>query len=235
MSIVALKNKARAMWGSHSQGTEGFSLNGKTRFTSGVGSNLGKSVTRTPFKGMEPKGHGGGQRCRVGGIQARVNHCNGPAYPRVVSNSGTCFTRQYLVKTSVVNTSGMIQGRFMGILHGTYPRTWVQAQASVGHGEKLVAAAAAAVVASSIGCGSAKKTVSSGEGSIEATRGCGPYSHTPSHTTEEHLLRVTAQCKSQECDKVHFPTPITSTGCRSYYATWQEAQAAGLLCATYHG
>ena len=235
MSIVALKNKASALWGSHSQGAEGFSLNGKTRFTSGVGANLGKSVTRTPFRGIEPKGHGGGPRCRLGGLHARVNHCNGPAYPRFVSNSGTCFTRQYLVKPSVMNMSGMIQCRYMGILHGTYPKTWVQAQASVSNGEKLVAAAAAAVAASTIGCGSTKKSESNGEGSIEATRGCGPYSHTKTHTTEEHLLRVTAQCKSQSCEKVHFPMPISSAGCRSYYATWQEAQAAGVLCSTYKG
>jgi len=215
------------MYDSHSRGTDGFSLNGKTRFTSGVGANLGKSVTRTPFKGAEPKGHGGGPRCRVAGEHARVNHCNGPAYPRFVAHSGTCSTPQTLVKPSVQTTAAMLETRYMGILHGTYPRTWVQPpQASnTTYKEKRAAAAAACQVNST------------GAGSVEWTRGCGPYSKPVGpETTEEHLLRLTAPCVNPSCDKLPFPIPFTGrVGCTSFYATWQEAQRAGLLCPAFKG
>jgi hypothetical protein len=227
MSIVALKRKSHALWDSHSRGSDGFSLNGKTRFTSGVGANLGKSVTRTPFKGTEPKGHGGGPRCRVAGIPARVNHCSGPEYPRVVANSGTCSTLQTLVKPSVQTTAAMIEARHMGIFHGTYPRVWVQPPqlSNTTYKEKQAAVAAACT------------TNSKGEGSIEWTRGCGPYAKPEGpQTTDEHLLRLTARCKYPPCDKVPFPIPFTGrAGCTSFYATWEEAQKAGLLCAAFKG
>jgi hypothetical protein len=227
MSIVALKKKAHALWDSHSRGSDGFSLHGKTRFTSGVGANLGKSVTRTPFKGAEPVGHGGGPRCRVAGYRARVNHCDGEGYLRFVANSGTCSTPQVLVKPAVQTTAAMIEARYMGILHGTYPRTWVQPQQASNTTLKEKRAAVAA----------ACKANSDGTGSIEWTRGCGPYTKPAKlQTVEEHLLRLTAECKSPPCHKVPFPIPFTSrVGCTSFYATWQEAQKAGLLCAAFKG
>jgi len=225
MSIVALKNKARAMYDSHSRGTDGFSLNGKARFTSGVGQNLGKSVTRTPFKGAEPAGHGGGKRCRVGGIHARENHCNGSPYLRFVANSGTCLTRQVLVKHSVMNTSGMIQERFMGILHGTYPKTWVQPPllSNSSYQEKHAA--------EEVRCATTTKTTEL------VWPPCGPYAKpVKPETTEEHLKKLTAQCKNPSCEQVPFPIPFSRvSGCNSFYLTWQEAQKAGLLCATYKG
>jgi len=224
MSIVALKKKAHAMYDSHSRGSDGFSLNGKVRFTSGVGSNLGKSVTRTPFHGVEPKGYGGGGRCRVGGIEARV--C-GREYVKFVANSGTCHTPQFSVKPSAINTTGMIQKRFTGILHGKYPHTWVQPpqDSSKTHVERLSAA--------TVAC----ETDSNGVGSIEATKGCGPYSkRVGPETTEERMFRITSGCINPICSKVPFPIPFTSSsGCKSFYATWQEAQKAGLLCATFKG
>ena len=91
MSIVALKNKARAMYTSHSQSPDGFSLNGKIRIA-GITQNLGKSVTRTPMRGADPVGHGGG--------------------PRVIHNSGSCHTPQTEVKRSVMNTSGLLEKSF---------------------------------------------------------------------------------------------------------------------------
>ena len=255
MSIVALKNKAHAMYDSHSRGNDGFSLNGKSRFTSGVGANLGRSVTRTPFRGTEPMGHGGGPRCRVSGIEARVNHCNGPQYPRFVANSGTCITRQYLVKPSVMNTSGMIQSRFMGILHGTYPRVWVQSPqiSNAMLQEKLSSEAVAAACQpvfpedatpeekAEVAAACEKRAIEkSGTGSVEATNGCGPYTKSNSAVgplaSEEYLMRIKSPLLNPTCDKVPFPIPFSaSSGCKSFYATWQEAQKAGLLCSSFKG
>lgn len=58
MSIVTLKRKSEARYFPHSVNGVGFSLNGTTRFL-GIGASLGRSVTRTPFRGTAPVGHGG--------------------------------------------------------------------------------------------------------------------------------------------------------------------------------
>ena len=143
MSIVTLKRKSKAL---HSTGINfntvsksgvGFSLNGISRPVGAVGpTNLGRSVTRTPFRGTVPIGWGGGSRCRIpNSNRARATKCgvghvkpNGDIdeYPLIVSNSGSCCIPQYLMKRSVKNTKGMLYSRYTGILFGAYPRTWVQ-------------------------------------------------------------------------------------------------------------
>ena len=52
MSLATLKRKTEARYFPHSVEGVGFSLNGSTRFF-GVGSILGRSVTRTPMRGEE--------------------------------------------------------------------------------------------------------------------------------------------------------------------------------------
>jgi hypothetical protein len=143
MSIVTLKRKSKAL---HSTGINfntvskpgvGFSLNGVSRPVGAVGpTNLGRSVTRTPFRGTEPIGWGGGSRCRVpNSNRSRATACgtghlkpNGEVdgYPLIVSNSGSCCIPQYLMKRSVKNTKGMLSSRYTGIFFGAYPRSWVQ-------------------------------------------------------------------------------------------------------------
>ena len=128
MSIVALKRKTAAKYGNHSAPNGKFSLNGVHRFV-GVGpTNLAKSVTRTPFVGLDPKGHGGGSRCRVGGEKGRATKCSGPSGSTVVHLSGSNLTTQTEVKPSVMNTRGMLEQRYTGILHGAYPNSWVMPQ-----------------------------------------------------------------------------------------------------------
>ena len=121
MSIVALKRKTAAKYGNHSaQG--GFSLNGATRFV-GVGpTNLAKSVTRTPFGGVDPKGHGGGSRCRVSGEKGRSTQCYGSSTPNSIHLSGSNLTPQTGIKVSVKNTAGMFETRFTGLLHSPYTK-----------------------------------------------------------------------------------------------------------------
>ena len=76
----------------------GFSLNGGFRNVGSVGpTNLGKSVTRTPFRGPEPMGHG---------------TCCG-TYKREIHNSGSCSANNNnYIKPSVLSTKGMIDKRY---------------------------------------------------------------------------------------------------------------------------
>ena len=107
MSINVLKRKSKRYLDPISgQGKNGFSLVGGHRNIGVVGpTNLGKSVTRTPFRGPNPMGHG----------------TKNGKYPIVIQNSGSCCTNDPdIIKTTVKNTHGMIEKRFQGILHGAY-------------------------------------------------------------------------------------------------------------------
>lgn len=118
MSIATLKVKSYTLYGKSHSTAQGFALNGTLRHPP---QNLGRSVTRTPFRGPTPMGHGMGSRCRVGGWRART--C-GSSYPLNIHHA--CLgTLQTEIKRSTMNTDGMIEKRFMGILHGSYPRTSV--------------------------------------------------------------------------------------------------------------
>lgn len=90
MSIVALKRNSRRFQDPIS--AHGFSLNGSLRNIGQVGvTNLAKSVTRTPFRGAIPMGHGGS---------------NGK-YMVSIYNSGSCSTNDpAIVKLSTKNTLG---------------------------------------------------------------------------------------------------------------------------------
>jgi hypothetical protein len=107
MSINVLKRKSKRYFEPISgQGKNGFSLVGGHRNIGVVGpTNLGKSVTRTPFRGPNPMGHG----------------TKNGKYPMNIHNSGSCCTNDPdIIKTTVKNTHGMIEKRFQGILHGAY-------------------------------------------------------------------------------------------------------------------
>lgn len=101
MSIQVLARKAKALYyKNHSVGPEGFSINGPTRLP-GIIPTLGRSQTTTPFKGVDPVGHGGGARCRV--KNARMK-CSSNRYERVVL--GNCaYTVQTTVKPSTQTAS----------------------------------------------------------------------------------------------------------------------------------
>lgn len=112
MSLNVLKRKSRRYQDPISgKGQNGFSLNGTHRNVGSVNpTNLGKSVTRTPFKGTEPVGNGG---------------CCG-TYKINIANSGSCCTNDNsIVKKTVKNTSGMIDNKYKWT-KSQYPRLWVQ-------------------------------------------------------------------------------------------------------------
>ena len=117
MSITAFKRKSLTLYGkSHSVGHEGFSLNGVRRLSS-YKDNLGRSVTRTPFRGSLPMGHGGGSQCRV--KQGQLGRTCSSGYPVIVHTSGN-EPRQYEVKRSTMNTSGLIATKYIGLLNGGF-------------------------------------------------------------------------------------------------------------------
>ena len=253
MSLATLKKKAQTLYSTgHNFNTvsvrgAGFSLNGVRRIVGVVGqTNLAKSVTRTPFRGNEPVGHGGGKRCRVSGWRARDTKCAGTAeYPVNICNSGSCGTPQTLVKRSVMNTKGMIEERYKGILHGTYPNTWVQPMAdnhcSV-HTEHL--ATDPFVLAGHPGknwpcpsgnCGPTdayvggtfNKTGYASEQDLCKYNVSRHKQHTKNLNVNardyrQYLLKLKATCSAP-----HFPYPVNNTACAATYATVQRAQEAG--------
>ena len=94
MSLAILKKKAQAKYSKNmAVGHDGFSLQGKLRnFGTPGNTNLGRSVTNTPFRGIVPIGYGG---------------CCGN-YEVSVVTSGNCCVKQTLVKPSVISTKGML-------------------------------------------------------------------------------------------------------------------------------
>jgi hypothetical protein len=101
MSIIAMKNKSLTL---HSHVNTGvFSLNGTFRHPP---RSLGRLLYPTSMKGTDPKGYGGGSRCRVSGRFARK--CGSSfAYPPKIHTP--CSTVQTSVKHSVMNTSGKLE------------------------------------------------------------------------------------------------------------------------------
>jgi hypothetical protein len=118
MSIVALKrNSQRFISPISGVGRDGFSLNGGHRNIGSVGqTNLAKSVTRTPFRGALPMGHGGAEGKYV------VN----------IHNSGSCCTNNSaIIKNSVKNNRGHIWSSFY------YPTSVTNSQCDNGPCQKV--------------------------------------------------------------------------------------------------
>lgn len=116
MSIATLKCKT--MRGGNPRldplsgiGAKGFSLNGGYRNVGAVGQfRMVSNVTRTPFRGTQPMGHGG---------------FNGEYY-KVPSNSGSCCANDdAIIKRSTLTTAGMIDEKYKWT-KSQYPRYWVK-------------------------------------------------------------------------------------------------------------
>lgn len=116
MSIATLKRKT--MRGGNPRldpvsgiGAKGFSLNGGYRNIGAVGQfRMVSNVTRTPFRGTQPMGHGG---------------FNGEYYD-VPSNSGAAITNDdSIIKHSSLTTAGLIDEKYKWT-KSQYPRYWVK-------------------------------------------------------------------------------------------------------------
>lgn len=124
MSLATLKKKTNngnpRISPISGKGKLGFALNGTLRVPSmGKTTNLGRRDTRTPFRGTEPMGNGGGWRGRLNIPTAKVG-----TYTRNISFNNFCCNPNNpdIIKTSVKNNRGMIETRYMGTLHGAYPK-----------------------------------------------------------------------------------------------------------------
>jgi len=96
----------------------GFSINGANRNIGSVGSDMKFSKSRTPFRGIHPKGWGGTK----GRYPDGPNNISLAVYTQT---SGTQL-QSAIVKPSVLSTKGMLARRFRWINAGQYPANWVQ-------------------------------------------------------------------------------------------------------------
>ncbi len=257
MSIVALQRKSKRFqppfWLS-GQGTKGFSLVGGYRNIGVVGpTNLGKSVTRTPFRGAEAMGSGG---------------CCG-TYDRVISNSGSCCTNDNkIIKRTTKNTAGMIQIKYKKkwdetlqkwvcprlVLNGQYPNYWVQTSTALG-GETTQATYIEAVRRRSAGClvVKSKSLLESPAGNKDCKNclfrtGGKLYFRTPYAKPSLPLAGGYAEFQSGQLMKNQclfqystptqdrngpFPMSLTHDGCDENFNTVQDAIAAGMLPADH--
>jgi hypothetical protein len=95
MSIATLKRKTQTQYNNMSVGQKNFSINGTRRSQGYVGqTSLSRSLPRTLMNGPTPRGHGG---------------CCGnyPLLP-IVQSAVTSLNDPTIVKSSVINTNGMI-------------------------------------------------------------------------------------------------------------------------------
>ena len=225
MSIATLKKKSQTLYSNTvSVRGAGFSLNGVRRIVGVVGqTNLAKSVTRTPFRGNDPVGHGGGSRCRVSGWRARATKCAGTDYPVIISNSGSFASPQTLIKRSVMNTKGMLQERYKGILHGTYPNTWVQPTTHTDSGLYTENLASEPFVCA--GNRTFNKTGYQTELKCNVCQKNKVFAknlNLHARHYSQYLLKIKANC-----DAYHFPFPSNNRSCAVTYATIEQAQQDG--------
>jgi hypothetical protein len=216
MSIVVLKRKTAARYGPHTPPESGsFSLNGIYRFV-GVGpTNLAKSVTRTPFVGLIPKGHGGGSRCRVGGIKGRATKCSSSTggVSNVVSKSGSNLTTQTTVKVSSLSNAAMLDTKFMGIFHGAYPNSWVQPPKldMSQQAEQKQLKEIYNQVCSACPTVNGRPCVSNGSGCVA------PYTK-DLNTHVQTYAQYNQRLLSRRFNAVpHFPFHMTNSGCNTFY------------------
>jgi len=103
MSIVTLKKKTETKYNNMSVGSKtGFSLNGTHRNQGYVGQTmLSRSLPKTIMKGVVAKGHGG---------------CCGK-YPQhgIIQSAVTSLNDSSVIKTSVLNTNGMLKTHYKWI------------------------------------------------------------------------------------------------------------------------
>lgn len=232
MSIVAMKKNSKRYTDPISgRGTNGFSLVGGYRNIGTVGpTNLAKSVTRTPFRGNAPVGHGG--------------YCG--KYLINVSNSGSCCVNDpAIIKNSVKNTDGMIATKYKW-LNGAYPNWWVQDTSPLNLSQGMFIAKLKA--AASGRCGEVLSN-DAGEGSScsSGLNWTGGIPHCSKLLTKDPKVAVSSgeymaggllknNCLPSPPSKQAFPfTVVGGNNCQTSYITWQEAQAAGALPENYVG
>ena len=257
MSIVTMQRKSARFQAPHwisGQGENGFSLVGGHRNVGAVGpTNLGRSVTRTPFRGTEAMGGGG---------------CCG-TYDRIISNSGSCCTnKNNIIKTTTKNTAGMIQMKYSRkwdenlqkwvcprvVLNSQYPNYWVQSSTALG-GETTQGEYVTAIHRRSGSCDPVVpadgQPPNAGDNNCKNCifrSGGKLYFRTPYAKTLLPLKGGYAEFQSGQLMKNNclfqysspttdkngpFPMSLTHNGCDKNFNTVQDAIAAGMLPADH--
>ena len=116
MSIATLKRKTEKGGNPRVDpvsgiGAKGFSLNGGHRNIGAVGQfRMVSNVTRTPFRGTEPMGHGG---------------FDGEYYNHPSNSGDCCANDNSIIKHSSLNTAGMLDEKYKWT-KSQYPNYWVK-------------------------------------------------------------------------------------------------------------
>ena len=235
MSIATLKRKT--MRGGNPRldpvsgiGATGFSLNGGYRNIGAVGQfRMVSNVTRTPFRGTQPMGHGG---------------FNGEYYNHPLNSGSCCTNEESIIKHSSKNTAGLIDDKYKWT-KGQYPHHWVKDDDNSYRDTKTQGQLTGA------------KTWAAGACNFEKAANndlnhCNPTCDKKKFMLPNTKRLYTAKVQSQgayietggvarqhrlptpECIR-HYPMMIchNKSGCYVNPVTWQQAQAVGLLPSDY--
>ncbi len=244
MSIATLKRKTIRGGNPRADpisgiGAKGFSLNGGYRNIGAVGQfRMVSNVTRTPFRGTQPMGHGG---------------FNGEYY-KVPSNSGSCCTNDdAIIKHSSLTTAGLIDEKYKWT-KSQYPRYWVKDDDNANRETKTQGQLTAAKTWAAGACNFEKAANADPDNVWKCNNKCvywisGKrrflyYPYTKWLNTDKVQSQgayITAggvarnNCLPTPACIQHYPMMLCHNhlSCNINPVTWQQAQAQGLLPADY--
>jgi hypothetical protein len=218
-------------------GAKGFSLNGGYRNIGAVGQfRMVSNVTRTPFRGTQPMGHGG---------------FDGEYYD-VPSNSGDCCTNDNsIIKHSSLNTAGMLDEKYKWT-KSQYPNYWVKDDDNANRITKTQGQLTRAKTWAAGACNFEKAANDDPDNVWKCKNKCVywiggkkkflyyPYAKWLNTTkVQSQGAYITAggvarlnRLPTPACMQ-HYPMMLTANGCDSNAVTWQQAQAQGLLPPDY--
>jgi len=218
-------------------GAKGFSLNGGYRNIGAVGQfRMVSNVTRTPFRGTEPMGHGGFNR----------------TYYDVPSNSGDCCTNDNaIIKHSSLNTAGLIDEKYKWT-KSQYPNYWVKDDNNSYRITKTQGQLTKAKTWASGACNFEKAANDDPDNVWQCKNKCVywiggkkrflyyPYAkwlNTTKVQTQDAYITAGGVARQRRLPTPacmqHYPMMLTANGCDRNAVTWQQAQAQGLLPADY--
>jgi triacylglycerol lipase len=242
MSIATLKRKTTKGGNPRADpisgvGNKGFSLNGGHRNIGAVGQfRMVSNVTRTPFRGTEPMGHGG---------------FDGEYYNHPVNSGDCCTNDDSVIKHSSLNTAGLIDKKYKWT-KSQYPRYWVKDDDNANRMTKTQGQLTAAKTWASGACNFEKAANDDPDNVWKCNNKCVywiggkkkfvyyPYSKWLNTTkVQSQGTYITAggvarqrRLPTPSCMQ-HYPMMLSANGCDSSAVTWQQAQAQGLLPPNY--
>jgi len=244
MSIATLKHKTTRGGNPRADpisgiGSKGFSLNGGYRNIGAVGQfRMVSNVTRTPFRGTQPMGHGG---------------FDGEYYNHP-SNSGSCCTNDdSIIKHSSLTTAGLIDEKYKWT-KSQYPRYWVKDDDNSYRETKTQGQLTQAKTWAAGAC-NFEKAANDDPANVwrcNSKAKCYywiggkkkflyyPYAKWLNTTNvQSQGTYITAggvarqnRLPTPACMQ-HYPMMLSANGCDANVVTWQQAQAIGLLPPNY--